>query len=81
MVLTAALGWAVLSGHAWARWLMGILLILGSLGGAFAGFALGVTSGGAAMLALVGTLAVVHGAAGVTLLASPSISAYLRRVS
>jgi hypothetical protein len=80
IVLTAALGWALWNGKTWAKWVLGILMLLGAAGGLIAGLVLGGMlgefGGGLAMSVLFG-MAIIHGVGGVLLLVSKDVQAYL----
>jgi hypothetical protein len=80
IVITAALGWALWNGKSWAKWVLGVLLLIAAAGGVMAGLVLGGllggVGGGVAMSLLIG-LGAIHGTGGVLLLVSKDIQAYL----
>jgi hypothetical protein len=76
ILLTIGLAFAVFTGKKWAKWTLGVLLILGALVGAWAAFMLGMLAGTIPVV-IFGAMAAIHGTAGITLLVSKDIEAYL----
>ena len=73
LVLTLVLAWFVYRGRPWARWVMALLLICASV----MGLILIVMNPEQQILLTIGILSAIYGAAGIALIASRSVTAFM----